>query len=179
MDIVWALLLVFVVILSWFATLIGLPGNWIIVAATALYVFFGPQEGYLAIGVGVLGILAASALLGEIAEALAAALGVTGKGGSKRGAMMALVGSLAGGVAGLFVGAPVPVIGSVIASLALAALGALVGAVIGEQWAGQNLSHSLKIGEAAFWGRLMGTLAKLLFGAVMVAVVCVALLRGA
>lgn len=179
MDIVWASLLVLVVGVSWFATLIGLPGNWIIVGATAVYVYFGPQEGHWAIGLGVLGILLASALLGEIAEALAAALGVTGKGGSKRGAMMALLGSLAGGVAGLFVGTPIPVIGSVVASLALAAFGALVGAVIGEQWAGKNLTHSLKIGEAAFWGRMMGTLAKLLFGAVMVTVVCVALLRGA
>jgi len=175
MNLVWASLLVVVVSLSWLATFVGLPGNWGIVCATALYMFFGPQEGLLAIGLIPLSILLATALLGELAEVLAAAWGVTRRGGSRRGAVIALFGSLAGGVMGLFVGAPIPVIGSVVASLALAALGALVGAVIGEQWAGRDLSHSLKIGEAAFWGRLFGTLAKLLFGAVMVAVVCVAL----
>lgn len=179
MDVLWASLLLLVVCLAWFGTLVGLPGNWIIVIVTAIYVYFGPQQGSLAIGMAVLGILLASALLGEIAEALAAALGVTGRGGSKRGAVMALIGSLVGGMTGLVVGAPVPVIGSVVASLALAALGALIGAVIGEQWAGRDLKHSLRIGEAAFWGRLWGTLAKLLFGAVMVSVVVVALLRGA
>ncbi len=179
MDYLWASLLLLVVCVSWFATLVGMPGNWVIVIVTAIYVFFGPQEGSLAIGMGVLGILLASALLGEVAEALAAALGVTGRGGTKRGAVLALFGSIVGGMAGLVVGAPVPVIGSVVASLALAALGALIGAVIGEQWAGRDLKHSFRIGEAAFWGRLWGTLAKLLFGAVMVSVVVVALLRGA
>ncbi len=183
MDLIWASLLILVVSLSWGATLVGLPGNWGIVCVTALYAYLGPQEGSLAIGVVVLAILLATALLGEAAEVLAAALGVTRRGGTKLGAVMALVGSLVGGVVGLFVGlfvgSPIPVIGSVVASLALAAFGALVGAVIGEQWAGRDLAHSLKIGEAAFWGRLFGTFAKLLFGAVMVTVVCVALLSGA
>ncbi len=178
MDLVWASLLISVVSLSWFATLVGLPGNWAIVCAMALYVFLGPQTGSLAIGGVVLAILLATALLGEAAEVLAAALGVTKRGGSKRGAAMALVGSLVGGITGLFVGTPIPVIGSVVASLALAAFGALLGAVIGEQWAGRDIAHSLKVGEAAFWGRLLGTLAKLLFGAVMVTVVCVALVSG-
>jgi hypothetical protein len=35
---------------------------------------------------------------------------------------------------------------------------------------GQSLEASLRIGKAAFWGRLLGTLAKAMIGAVMAGV---------
>jgi hypothetical protein len=47
--------------------------------------------------------------------------------------------------------------------------------MLGELWAGKNLDASWRIGQAAFWGRLAGTLGKMLVGIVMVAVVVVAL----
>ena len=79
-----------------------------------------------------------------------------------------IVGSLAGGILGVAVGLPIPVVGSVIAALLFAALGALLGGIVGERWHGQNWTDSLKVGHAAFWGRLTGTLGKVLVGFVMV-----------
>ena len=80
------------------------------------------------------------------------------------------MGSLLGGIAGIFI--PVPVVGSIVC----AGLGALVGAVIGEQWKGRDLDQSLSIGHAAFWGRLIGTLGKVLVGCVMIVLILVGLI---
>jgi hypothetical protein len=51
----------------------------------------------------------------------------------------------------------------------------MAGAIIGEQSAGRNADHSWRIGQAAFWARLAGTLGKVLTGALIIAVVLVAL----
>ena len=118
------------------------------------------------------------ALLGELVELVAAAYGVKRAGGSRRGAILALVGSLIGGVVGIFVGGiiPIPVVGSIAGAVLCAGIGALVGAFLGEQWKGRNLDDSLTIGTAAFFGRIFGTLGKVLIGSMMVAVVVAALL---
>jgi uncharacterized protein YqgC (DUF456 family) len=84
------------------------------------------------------------------------------------------VGSLLGGIVGLFV--PIPVIGQIVGPIVCAGLGALAGAVIGEQWKGRDLDESLNIGHAAFWGRLIGTLGKILVGCVMLALIIVSLI---
>jgi len=84
--------------------------------------------------------------------------------------VLALAGSLAGGFFGLAVGVPVPVIGSVVGALLFGGLGALAGAVAGERWKGRTLDDSLRVGEAAFWSRLLGTLGKTLAGALMIGV---------
>ncbi len=76
---------------------------------------------------------------------------------------------------GIFVGVPVPVVGSIIAAVLFAGLGALIGAVIGERWKGRNFDDSLTIGWAAFFGRLLGTLGKVLIGSTMVAIIVAAL----
>ena len=61
-------------------------------------------------------------------------------------------------------------IGPLIAALLFAGLGALAGAMLGETIGGQSLAASWKIGKAAFWGRLLGTLAKTVIGAIMAGV---------
>ncbi|HLA84632.1 MAG TPA: DUF456 domain-containing protein, partial [Thermoguttaceae bacterium] len=108
------------------------------------------------------------ATLGELLEFVAGMLGAAKAGGSRRGAVLALIGSLIGAVAGLFIGLPIPVVGSVVSAVLLAGLGAFVGAVLGEQWKGRTLGESCRIGHAAFWGRLLGTAAKTALGAAMV-----------
>ena len=87
---------------------------------------------------------------------------------------MALVGSVVGSILGVLVGLPVPVIGSLLAALLFAALGATVGAIVGEIQAGQSFAQGWHIAKGAFWGRLAGTLGKLLIGAGMIAVVIAA-----
>jgi uncharacterized protein YqgC (DUF456 family) len=145
-------------------------------AAIAVYVFFTPAGQRLSIGWPVVALVLVLAILGELIEAAASALGVTRVGGSRRGALLAIVGSMIGGVVGAFVGLPVPVVGSLVAILLFASLGALAGAMVGERWKGQEWSASLNVGHAAFWGRLLGTLGKILVASVIVAVAVAALL---
>ena len=158
--------------------MVGLPGNWLIVAATALYAWLIPEGSRAAIGWPTVGVVAGLALVGEVAELAASAAGVKKLGGSWFGAILALVGSMAGAITGVFVGIPVPVIGSLLAALLFGGLGALVGAVVGETLRGQSAETSLRIGHAAFWGRLVGTLAKVLIGAIMVGVVVAVMILG-
>jgi hypothetical protein len=171
MAFLWASLLILAVFAFWFANLVGLPGNWMIVATTALYAWLIPESSRAAIGWPTVGVVIGLAVVGEIAELAASAAGVKKLGGSWFGAILALIGSMAGAIAGVFVGIPVPVIGSLLAALLFGGLGALVGAVVGETLRGQSAGASFRIGHAAFWGRLVGTLAKVLIGAIMVGVV--------
>jgi uncharacterized protein YqgC (DUF456 family) len=169
-----AILLVAVAFACWALNVIGLPGNWLVVAVAATYAYFMPDERRLDIGIWtVLGLLALAAL-GEAIEFLAGALGASKAGASKRGTALALVGSLVGGIVGIFV--PVPVVGQVVGPIVCAGIGALVGAVLGEQWKGRDLDTSLNIGHAAFWGRLIGTLGKILAGCVMLVLIIVSLI---
>jgi uncharacterized protein YqgC (DUF456 family) len=89
--------------------------------------------------------------------------------------VLALAGSLIGGIAGIFVGLPIPVIGSLISAVLFAGVGALIGAMLGENWKGRGLNQSWQVGLAAFWGRLLGTLAKTLVASAMVGVAVAAL----
>lgn len=174
--VIWAALLFLLVVCGWASNLLGLPGNWFNVAAMAVYALIGPADGRAAIGWWAVAIAGVLAVLGEIIEFAAGALGVSKAGGSRRGAVLAVVGSMVGGIVGMFVGLPIPVVGSVVGLLFLACLGALAGAVLGEKWKGRDWQQSFEVGHAAFWGRLFGTLGKLMTGAVIVAVAAAALL---
>jgi uncharacterized protein YqgC (DUF456 family) len=167
MSIVWAVLFVLAVLVFWFTNLLGLPGNWMIVGVAALYAWLIPDDTRIAIGWPAVGVVTGLALLGEVVELAAGAAGVKKLGGSWFGAILALMGSVVGAIAGMIVGVPVPVVGSLLAALLFGGLGALAGALLGETMRGQSFEASLKIGHAAFWGRLLGTLAKAIIGAVM------------
>jgi uncharacterized protein YqgC (DUF456 family) len=169
------LLLIAVLLASWVLTLLGMPGNWLMVAATATYAYLTPAESAASIGWKVVAVLFVLAALGEIIELLAGAMGAAKAGGSKRGAVLALLGSIIGGIVGVIIGMPIPLAGPILAALLFAACGAMTGAIFGEIWAGRNLDASWQIGKAAFLGRLAGTLGKMLIGAVMVTIVVAAL----
>lgn len=170
----WATLFVLAILVFWFLNILGLPGNWFIVAAAAVYAWLLPGESRTAIGWPVVVTISGMAVLGEIAELLAGAAGVKRAGGSRRAAALALAGSLAGGLAGVIFGVPIPVVGPIVAAVLFAAVGAFVGAVLGEEWAGRSETAGYEVGMAAFWGRIWGTLAKAMVGAVMVGVVVAA-----
>src|SRR5262245_33377314 len=167
MFIFWASLFVIAVLAFWFTNLLGLPGNWLIVAVAVVYAWQIPDDTRAAIGWPAVGVISGLAVLGEIVEFAASAAGVKKFGGSWFGAIMALIGSIVGAMTGMIIGIPVPVIGSLLAALLFGGFGALVGAMLAETWRGQSLGTSLKIGQAAFWGRMLGTLAKTMIGAVM------------
>ena len=69
---------------GWIMTLLGLPGNWVMVAAAALYVWEAPTDGVAAISwytVLAVGVLAG---LGELIELVAGVWGANRVGGSRR-----------------------------------------------------------------------------------------------
>ncbi|MFO0871206.1 MAG: DUF456 domain-containing protein [Pirellulales bacterium] len=176
MDVVWCVVLILVALLAWLATWAGLPGNWVIVVAIASYLLLGPDTGRLALGWPTLTLAIVLALLGEILELVAGALGVAKAGGSRRSSVLALLGSLVGALVGLVVGVPVPLIGSLLAAVLFGGLGALAGAALGESWKGRSFDESLEVGKAAFVGRVLGTGAKILCGSLMVGVLLLGLL---
>ena len=176
MSYLFALLLLLVLLACWAVTLVGAPGNWLMVAFAAVYAWLMPGGASTAIGWKTIAAVAVLAALGELVELLAGAAETARAGGTRRGAMLALLGALGGGVVGLLVGIPVPLIGSAIAALLFAALGAMTGAILGEVWAGRKLGASWHVGRAAFRGRLVGTLGKMILGAAIFAVVVIAMI---
>lgn len=175
MEFVWVGLLILALCVFWSLTLVGLPGNWANLLVAACYWFLLPEDGRFRFGASVLLTMLLLALLGEVLEFAAGALGATKAGGSIRGAALAVAGSMIGGVAGLLVGLPIPVVGPVVAAVLFASLGAMIGSLVGEQWKGRQIKESWQVGWSAFWGRMLGTVGKLICGIVMVVVAAVAL----
>ena len=179
MYIAIAILLVVALAAFWALNLVSLPGNWLCVLATAIYWYFvSPDSGATAISGWVVVTVLGLATLAEIVEFLASSLGATKAGGSKRAAILALLGSVVGAIAGAAAGSaliPIPIVGTVIGALCGGGAGALMGAVLGETAKGRTSQESWQVGKAAFWGRIFGSLAKSLIGAGAVAVVAVSL----
>lgn len=152
---------------------VGLPGTWLIVATTLLVAWWRWDASLSAdqqmFGVPVLVGVVALAVVGELLELGAGAVGSKTAGGTRRGAIGALVGAVVGGLAGtVFI--PVPVVGS----LAGTCLGAAVGAWGFELHQGRTMEASLRSGAGAGVGRFFGTVAKLVVGALIWLVVGVA-----
>jgi uncharacterized protein YqgC (DUF456 family) len=174
LDIAWVVVFVLVVLACWVSNLLGLPGNWAMIVAALVFWYFMPL-GRTNFHWGVLVGLVVVAVLGEVIEFAAGAAGAAKAGGSKRSAALAIAGSLLGGIVGMLVGTPVPVIGSVVAAILGASLGAMGGAMLGEHWKGRTQEEGLKVGQAAFWGRLWGTLGKVACGAAMLVILFAAM----
>lgn len=176
-DLIILLTLTLLALSGWAMNVLGMPGNWLIVAlATGL--FFLAGEGKSAhVGLLSLCVITGVALLGELLEFAASALGASRLGASKRATALAIVGSIAGAIFGLMAGGiiPIPIIGSLIGSLLLGGLGAAIGAVSGERWAGKSWDDSMQVGHAAFWGKLLGTFGKAVCGTAACAIFLIAI----
>ena len=167
--IVWLVALLFFTAgaLCVFAVVIQLPGAWILLALAVLIELIDgiylPPEDDVTFGVPVLLTCLGLALVGELLEFLAAAIGLQKGGGTRRG----LWGSILGGIAGVFLLTPlfvfVPFFGAFLGVL----LGTFLGALIGE------LSHQRRDQSAlrpALWaaaGRLAGTTGKVALATAM------------
>ncbi len=164
LDFVIAILISLIAIGAWMANILGLPGNWVIVLAAIGCAWLAPESSFWQVSWLLAAAILAVAAIGEALEFAASAVGASRLGGSKRGVALSIVGSIAGAIVGLFFGSVVPVVGNVVASLLLGASGAFAGAVLGERWAGKDWNASIEIGNAAFWGRLLGTVGKAVCG---------------
>lgn len=154
---VWATLLVVANTVWLSLTVLGLPGNWLMVASAALvaWLFWDQQM----IGRWTLVSLLVLAVVGEVLEFVAGAFGTKTAGGSRGGAFGALLGGLVGAIAGTFV-IPIPVLGSLIGACG----GAFCGALAFELAGGQELEPAVRSGVGAGVGRFFGTVAKLVVG---------------
>lgn len=134
-------------------TAITLPGTWFMLLAALLIQWWSPG-GSQPFDWWTLGACAGLALLGEIFEFAASALGAKKAGGSKRGALGAAIGSLVGAIAGapfLFL------VGAIIGAV----LGAALGAIIAERaWVGKTWKESTLVGSGAAAGRLAASVVK-------------------
>lgn len=173
---VWATLLVLVNAAALVATLFTLPGNWIIVLATALFAWLVPYPEGGGVGWWCVVVILVLAIIGEILEFIAGAAGAAKQGGSRRGMLLAMAGAMAGSLAGSIGGSfiPIPLIGTVMGALGGGAAGAFGGAYLGEKWKGRSEEQSVAVSKAAMTGRLLGTAAKLAVGVAMLAITTVA-----
>jgi uncharacterized protein YqgC (DUF456 family) len=171
-----AILMVLVAVGCWVLTVLAMPGNWVLVAVAALYWLVVPLDTPCTLGWPALLSLLALAGLGELLEFIASAAGVVRAGGSRSGALLAMAGSIVGAIVGVVVGLPIPVVGPLIAAVLFAGVGALGGAMLAESSQGKRLDHSWRIGQAAFWGRVLGSLAKIVVASTMVVAVVVGLI---
>lgn len=164
----WLALFLILVCGFWGLNFIGLPGNWLIIAVVALWIWLGPERFQFPWGV-LIGLFVL-ALVGEAIEFAASVFGTKKMGGSSRGATLSVVGSIIGGILGAVVGIPIPIplVGILIGSILFASVGAMVGAMAGEYWIGTPMKDNMKIGGAAFAGRMLGTVGKITVGSVMV-----------
>jgi uncharacterized protein YqgC (DUF456 family) len=166
----WAVLLVVASGMAWLLTLFTLPGNWLIVAAAAVFAWLLPEDAGRGIGWTTVAVLAGLALLGEIVEFGAGAAGAAKQGASRRAIGLSIIGAMVGSILGLTIGLPIPILGSFVMAVLGGAAGAFVGAYLGETWKGRSEVDRMAAGRGAFAGRLWGTAGKLAVGAIMLAI---------
>lgn len=140
------------------ASLVMLPGNWLMVLALAGWVWFaGGVSGPGWWAVVIAGVLA---VLGEVLETLLGSAAASRRGATRRAMLLSVLFSMVGSVVGSVL-LPIPVVGGVIGAILGAAGGAFWGAWLGEAWAGKGHEQRAQIGAAAMKGRLVGMAAKL------------------
>lgn len=155
------LLLAVVLLVGLYINLVGAPGLWVMVLGTLGYAW--ATHGAYA-GLRTIIAIAVLAGLAELVEFMAAGAAAKRAGASKRGIWGALIGGILGA---FFLTVAVPVIGTIIG----VCTGTFLGAIVGELLGGTELGGSMRVGAGAVWGRLLGTLAKLLFGCVILGIV--------
>lgn len=140
--------------------LVGLFGNWIILAAVALA---WVATGFENFGIVGLGCMAGFAVLGEVLETALAGYGARKFGGSKGSMVAALVGCLLGAAFGTPL-IPIPIVGTLIG----ACLGAFIGAALYEYIKlEKKAGEALWTGLGAAIGKVGGVFAKLFCGMAM------------
>ena len=151
--------------------LFQLPGTWLMVVATggaAAALWTRGTFGWWS-----LGILLGMAILGELVEGGASALASRRAGGSTRGAVF----SILTGIAGTFALALIWAVPLWLAIVVIGgAVGAGIGAMLGDRLAGRSWEDARKSAIGAGFGRLWGTLGKLIVALAMWVTVLIAII---
>lgn len=146
------------------ATLLTLPGIWLMVAVAVGIDLWRPET----FSIGTIGAAAGLAFFAEVAEFVAAGAGATKARGAKRSA----AGAIAGALIGALVGTPIfPILGTILG----AAVGAGVGASLMERSkAGRTWGDVGRVGQGAAVGRLIATVVKAVFAVAVAGLLFVA-----
>lgn len=140
--------------------LLGLFGNWIILAAVATA---AAVSGFDHFGGWTLPILIGLAAMGELLEAAAAGAGVARYGGGKGAMLSAIVGTLVGAAVGTPL-IPIPILGTILGACAGAfAFAGLYEALVSRR----RLQDAARAGYGAALGKIAGMFAKTLVGFAM------------
>lgn len=145
-------------------TLLQLPGNWLIVLATGLAAWWGWDQdpGARLVGWTTLVVVLSLALAAELAELALGAVAAKKAGGTRRGAVYAIVGGMVGAIIGSMV-IPILIVGTVVG----AAAGSAVGSFAGDRAAGSDVKQAARAARGAAVGRLSATAVKAAAGVVL------------
>ena len=185
MDIIYYVmgsLFVFIGLACVILVVFQMPGTWIMLFIATLAhladVFWimpgmgsipSPAWGWWAIGIG-----CAFALIGEVIEFAAGALGAKAGGGSRRAAWGAILGGFLGAIIGSLL---LPIIGTILGAILGCFLGAFLGETTGKD--PRSAAESVKPAIGATIGRVLGTTCKVLIAVVVWVVLSTGLLTGA
>jgi len=136
---------------------LGLPGLWVILLGILGY---GWLTDFQTMGMGLIIVVIALAVLGEVFESWIGFRYAQRYGGSSRAGWGALVGGLLGAI----VGVPIPIIGSVIGGF----VGAFLGAAVFEYTNARKSGTAARAGWGAVLGRAAAAAGKMAIGVVMV-----------
>ncbi len=148
-------------------TLITLPGTWVALTVAAAVAWWRPEllswwTVFAALGV---------AIVAELVEFLASALGASKGGSTKKGALGALIGSIAGAIVGSPFLFP-------IGTIAGAVVGAGAGTIIIERGVlRKTWSESTRAARGAAVGRAVATVAKTALATIIALILVVGVLR--
>lgn len=153
LSILGHLLFFLVLLVALFSLFLGLPGTWVILAATAVYAWV---TGFSHVGAGMLVLFFLLAAGGEIVEYVFGIAGARRFGSSNRGIVFSLLGGFAGAVVGapLFFG-----FGAILGAL----VGAFLGAVLIEllTYGVAEWRRAVRSGWGNFVGRMAGLITKM------------------
>lgn len=152
-------------------TALQLPGNWLIVACTALAAWLQPGGQRFNVSWEIVAVVLGLAVVGEVIELATGAVVAKKQGASRRAVLLSVFGGVLGSLLGASVGSVVPVLGTLIGVLAGGAAGAFAGAYIGESWKGRTEEQAIAVGQAVAIGRVLGMLGKVIIGVVMMLIV--------
>ena len=133
------------------ATMVSLPGNWILLLATIGYAYL---TEFKALTLPTVLMLSGAILVGELIEFVAALMGAK----KQRASRWTMAGTIFGGLIGAMLGTMVlPLIGSIIG----AAAGVFAVAYGIERYVSGNDEQATKVAKGALIGQLIGMLSKL------------------
>ncbi|MBL7214202.1 MAG: DUF456 domain-containing protein [Phycisphaerae bacterium] len=144
-----------------------LPGNWLMVISTYLFVWWQWDRGVFSWPLLI--VITVLALIAELIEFFAGAGGAKKAGAGWMGAIAAIAGAIFGALVGTFA-IPVPPFGTMLG----ACFGAGLFTWIAERVSGKEHKHSIRSGVGAGTGVLIGTLSKFAIGCLIWLLVAIA-----